>query len=187
MSTAALLKPMRIRILDALSDADSAASVARRLDLPRQKVNYHLRELEREGLVELVEERKKGNCIERLVRATARSYLVGAEALGALASDPAAVPDKFSSAYLVATAARAITDVAAMRALAEDAGKRLPTLTLDAEVRFASAAERAAFFEDLTNQLARLIARYHHADAPAGRSFRLFVGAYPQPRKKEQP
>lgn len=186
MSTA-LLRPLRIRILESLGAPSSAATVAKVLAVPRQKVNYHLRELEREGLVELVEERKKGNCIERLVRATARSYLVGAEALAQIASDPEAVPDRFSSAYLVSTCARAIGEIAALRGAAESAGKRLPTLTLEADVSFGSAVDRAAFFEELTNALARLVAKYHDEKSPHRRRFRLFCGTHPAstPAKEE--
>ncbi len=184
---AALFRPMRLRVLEALGEPETAANVARRLDVPRQQVNYHLRELERAGLVELVEERKKGNCVERLVRATGRSYLVGAEALATLSQDPAAIPDRFSSAYLVAQAARAITEVADLRARAEAASQRLATFTVDTEVRFANAAERAKFFEELTNFLARLVARYHSHDAPGGRAFKLVTSAWPAAAKKEQP
>ena len=67
-TAATLFSPARMRILEHLSKPDSAAGVARRLELPRQQIGYHLRELEQAGLVELVEERRKGNCIERVVR-----------------------------------------------------------------------------------------------------------------------
>jgi DNA-binding transcriptional ArsR family regulator len=183
---AVLFRPTRVRILEQLASPATAAGVARRLDVPRQQVNYHLRALERAGLVELVEERKKGNCVERLVRATGRSYLVGAEALAQLAGDPSAARDRFSSAWLVAQAARAITEVADLRARAEAAGQRLATFTVDGEVRFTSAAARAAFFEELTNFTARLVARYHDPSAPGGRSFKLVTSAWPAIHK-EQP
>ena len=73
---AILLQSGRLSLLEGLSEPDSSAGLARRLGIPRQKVNYHLRELEREGFVELFEERRKGNCIERVVRATAREFLI---------------------------------------------------------------------------------------------------------------
>ena len=71
-----------------LAEPDSASGVARRLGLPRQQVNYHLRELEKQGFLEFIEERRKGNCMERLVRATARTYLISPEALGHLGPTP---------------------------------------------------------------------------------------------------
>src|SRR5579864_4481696 len=101
-----LLQPGRLRLLEQLTEPDSAAGLARRLGVPRQKVNYHLRELEREGFLELVEERRKGNCMERVLRATAQSYLIGPQATGALGETPARISDRLSLSYLIAAAAR---------------------------------------------------------------------------------
>ncbi|MGH9858843.1 MAG: helix-turn-helix domain-containing protein [Candidatus Acidiferrales bacterium] len=177
---AVLLDPLRLRMVEQLcAEPDSASGLARRLKLPRQKLNYHLRELEKEGFVKLVEERRKGNCIERVVRATARAYVIDPSIMGALGIDPAQFQDRFSSSYLVAVAAKTIRDVAALRQRAEKAGKRLATFTLQTEVRFASAAERAAFVEELTAQVARLAAKYHDEQAAGGRKFQFVLGAYP--------
>src|SRR5271154_1392678 len=71
-----LLQPGRLRLLEQLTEPDSAAGLARRMGVPRQKLNYHLRELERGGFLELIEERRKGNCMERVVRAVAREFLI---------------------------------------------------------------------------------------------------------------
>src|SRR5262245_27006908 len=173
---------MRLRIVERLREPASAASVARHLGLPRQKVNYHLRELEKQGLVREVEQRRKGNCVERLVQATARHYLVNPAALGALGADPEAIADRFSASYLLALAARTIRDVATVQDLAGKAGKRIATLSLTAEIRFRSAAERHQFAEELGNAVAALVARY---DDAGGRPFTLTVGAYPSaPREK---
>jgi len=182
---AVLLDPLRLKLLERLAEPNSASGLARRLRLPRQKVNYHLRELEKAGLVKLVEERRKGNCIERVVRATAITYIIDPAALGKLAADPSRVRDRFSSAYLVAVAARAIRELAALRAGAEKAGKKLATMTLETEVRFASAEARNAFSEELTNAIADLTAKYHDEKSPGGRRFRFFAGAHPTLKKEE--
>jgi DNA-binding transcriptional ArsR family regulator len=176
---AALLAPLRRRLLEQLREPASASGLARRLGLPRQKVNYHLRELEKKRLVELVEERRSGNCTERVLRATARSYVISPAALGGLAADPGAVRDRFSSAYLVAATARAVREVGDLRGRAERAGRRVATLTVEAEARFASAADRSAFAEELTAQLARLIDKYHREKASGGRPFRFLIAGYP--------
>jgi DNA-binding transcriptional ArsR family regulator len=182
MSDAAvLLRPLRTRILEMLAEPQSAAGIARTLDVARQKIGYHLKELEKQGLVELVEEKKVGNCTERVVRATARAYLVSAEALGSLAQGPAEATDRFSAAYVVAVAARALREVTRLRQAADDAQQRLATLTLDTEIRFASAAERAAFAQELANAVARLTAKYHDESAPRGRVHRVVAFAYPKP------
>jgi DNA-binding transcriptional ArsR family regulator len=181
----ALLHPMRMRILDALREPSSASGVARQLGLARQKVNYHLRELEKAGFIEEVEQRRAGNCIERIVRAKSTHYLIHPELLGNLGADPEAVEDRFSSTYLIALAAQAIRDVASAQDQAAKSKKRIATLTLQGDVRFANAADREAFANELANAFARLVARYHREDAEGGRTFRFIVAGYPA-RKKEK-
>ncbi len=182
---AVLLRPLRIRILEALGEPNSASGLARRLGTSRQKINYHLRELEKKALVKLVEERRKGNCVERVVRATTRSYLLTAEALGNLAFDPEEAQDRFSATYLTVVAARAIRDLAALRNRAGKANKRLATFAMETEIRFASAGDRARFTEELANQVARLTAKYHDDKSSGGRRFRYFFGAYPSITKTQ--
>jgi DNA-binding transcriptional ArsR family regulator len=178
---ATILHPVRLRLLEELTEPDSAAGLARRLKIPRQKVNYYLRQLEDDGFVELVEERRKGNCTERVLRATARSYLIAPSALGRLAADPAQVRDQLSATYLVAVAARAIEELATVRRQADSAKKRVATLSIQTDVRFASAADQHAFAEELATQVAALVAKYHDERSRGGHRFRLFMGAYPAP------
>ena len=182
-----LLKPERLKMLELLAEPDSATGLARRLKLPRQTVNYHLRELEKEGFVELVERRPKGNCLERVVRATARSYVISPLALGALGVDDGQVRDQFSAAYLVAAAGRAIRDVSVLRHRADQAGQRLATMTVETEIRFASPEARQEFTDELLHVVARLAVKFHNQKAEGGRSFRLLVGAYPAIAKPEPP
>lgn len=183
---AVLLDPLRLRLLEQLREPNSAAGLARQLRLPRQKLNYHLRELEKHRLVELAEERRRGNCVERVLRATARTYVISPAALGALGADPAGATDRLSSAHLVNVAAGAVRDVATLRTRAERAGKKLATLTLEGEVRFPSAAARHAFAEELAAQFTRLVAKYHDAKAPGGRPFRFVIAGYPAPAPTKQ-
>ena len=183
---AALLQPARLAVLQHLGEPDSATGVARKLGLTRQQVNYHLRELEKEGFLEFIEERRKGNCNERIVRATARSYVISPEALGRLGNTPEQRRDRFSAAYLAATAARAIRDLAVLAVRAAKAGKRLATLTLETEIRFRSAEERNAFAEELATTVAGLAARYHDEKTPGGRPFRFLAGCYPSITKIEE-
>ncbi len=171
----ALLHPMRKRVLEALATPASAAGLARRLAMPRQRINYQLRVLEQMGFLELVEERRKGNCTERVFQAKARSFVIAPQALGTLAARPADVADRFSSAYLLAVAAQLVRDVSDLRERAQ--GRRFATLTIETEVAFASAAARARFAQDLAREVARLVAHYH---TDGGRRFRLVAGAHPK-------
>ena len=174
-----LLHPLRSRLLELARQPGTAAGLADQLGLPRQRVNYHLRELEKGGLLELVEERRKGNVIERVVRATAHSYLISPETLGELAADPADVQDRLSVAYLVAVAGQVIRDLGILRSRADAADKRLGTFTMRSEIRFCSASDRRAFAEELTEAITRLIAKYHDESATGGRRFKFLTGIYP--------
>ena len=182
----AVLHPLRQRILAALSESGSASTLARLLDEPRQKINYHLRELEEHGFVELVDEKRRGNCVERIVRATAATYLISPDVMGALGETPEDARDRFSSAYLIASCARTIRDVAEMRRRAAGVGKPLPTLTLQSDVRFRSAVDRDAFAEELAQAFAGLVAKYHDETAPRGRPYRFVLGAHPVMTKTPQ-
>jgi DNA-binding transcriptional ArsR family regulator len=184
---ASALDPARLAILERLAEPNSAAGLARQTGIPRQKLNYHLHQLEKDGLVELVEERRKGNCMERIVRATARQYLISPEALGKLGSDAAGIRDRFSSAYLASAAARALRDLTQVRGQADSAEKRIATLTMEADIRFASAEARHQFANELAETVARLVAQYHNENAPGGRTVRLLIGAYPKPAGQPEP
>jgi DNA-binding transcriptional ArsR family regulator len=177
------LEPVRSRILSELRRPASAAALAARMGLARQKVNYHLRALESHGLVRMAEERRWGGLKERLLVATASSYVVSPGAMGPVAADPERAVDHLSAGYLVSLAARVIREVSALLRRSEEVEKRLPTLSIDAEIRFRSAAERAEFTRELTQAITGLAARYHDESAPGGRSHRLVVVAHPLPKK----
>lgn len=175
----ASLDPIRARLLAALAEPGSASTLAARVGLTRQKTNYHLHALERHGLVELVEERRKGNCTERVLQATAASYVISPTALAAVAPDPSRRPDQRSARWLLAVAARLVHEVGELVTASAAAGKPVATLGIDSEVRFASAADRAAFAVELAGAVNALVAKYHDAGAPDGRPHRFVVALHP--------
>jgi len=187
-AAAIALEPVRSRLLAELAEPASAAALASRLGMPRQKINYHLRTLEEHRLVEVAEKRKWGGLTERLLVATASSYVVSPSAMGPVATDPGRTADRLSAGYLIALAARVVREVSDLVRRAGKAGKRLPTLSVDTEIRFRSPAERAEFSSALANAVTHLVARYHDESAPGGRKHRLVIVAHPLPQttSKEQ-
>ena len=179
-AAAVALDPLRARLLAELVEPGSAATLAARVGIARQKVNYHLKALESHGLLEVAEERKRGGITERVMQATAAAYIVSPAALGDSAADPDQAPDRLSARYLIALAGRVVREVGDLTRRATAAGKRLPTLAIDTEIRFRSAADRAAFADELTAAVIDLAARYHHDD---GRPHRLVVAAHPKPKE----
>ena len=171
------LDPVRSRLLAELAQPGSATTLAARVGLPRQKVNYHLRALE---------ERRKGNMTERVLRATASAYVISPAALGPIQPDPARSPDRLSAFWLLAVASRLVRDVGVLITGGLKARKRVATFALDGEIRFASAADRAAFAEELAESVARLIAKYHDGRAERGRDHRVIVAIHPRAAPSRQ-
>ncbi len=181
MAAAVALDPVRSRLLSELAEPASAAALANRLGIPRQKINYHLRALESYDLVHVAEKRQWGGLTERKMVASAASYLVSPSAMGPVAADPERNPDRLSASYLIALAARIVREVQSLLIRAAETEKRLPTLSIDTVIRFRSAAERAQFSQELTQAISSLAAKYHDPKAPGGRPHRLVAVAHPLP------
>lgn len=177
------LDPIRSRLLAEMAEPASAATLATRVGLTRQKVNYHLTTLEAHGLVTEAKTRRWGGLTERLLVATAASYVVSPGAMGAVASDPLREQDRLSASFLVALGARVIREVGTMFRAAREANKHLATLSIDTEIRFRTAADRAAFSQELTASITSLVARYHDEKAAGGRAHRVLILAHPRPIK----
>lgn len=180
-AAALTLDPKRARLLAEMAEPVSAAALAARVGLPRQKVNYHLRTLEKHGLARVAEERRWGGLTERRLVATARSYVVSPAALGPLASDPGRARDRLSATYLIALAARIVRELSDFLRRAAETGKRLATLSIDTEIRFSSPEARARFSSELVAAVNELVRRYHDESTPRGRRHRLVLVAYPAP------
>lgn len=181
-AAAVALDPLRSRLLSELREPASAATLASRVGLPRQKVNYHLRTLESHGLVRVAGKKRWGGLTERQLVAGASAYVVSPSALGPVAVDPERAMDRLAASYLIALAARVVREVGDLIRRANEARKRLATLSIDTVIRFRSARERAEFTNELTEAINRLVAKYHDESAQGGRSYRLVLMAHPLPR-----
>ena len=177
---AVALEPTRARILAALDEPGSATSVAAALGETRQRVNHHLRALEAHGLVRQIGERPRRGLTERIVVASANHYVLSPDLVASEPVQPDAV-DRLSSSYLLALAVRLVRELTQLRLGAARSHRPLATLAIDADVRFATAADRASFTRDITDAVAAISARYHDESAPDGRWHRVVVAAHPRP------
>jgi hypothetical protein len=186
-AAALLAHPLRPRIVALAREPASATELATQLRLPRQRVNYHVRQLARSGFLRRAGQLRKRNLIEQRYVATARAYVLAPEVVGPLAITGQRAEDAFSAATLVGLAAQVQSDVS--RALNESAGRgqRLATLSLAADIRFESADQRVAFTEALQRAIEKLIGRHTsparrpNGAAGPGRPFKLVIGCYPAP------
>jgi len=184
----AALPPLRRRLLERLREPASAVVVAGEFGLPRQRVNYHLRTLEAAGFLELVETRARRGCTERVLRTSARAFIVDPQVMeppptaASRARRAAARQDRFAADTLVDAASSIVRDVSRMQARAGAQGARLLTCAIETDVRLASPAD----FTKLSAVLATLVARAV-ADlgvAEGGRSYRVVIGAHPTPSRR---
>ena len=176
------LGPMRSRLLAELAAPASAATLATRVGLARQKVNYHLHTLEAHGLVRLARGAQVGRADGTAARGDGRFLRRLADRPGPGRRRSESGSDRLSASYLIALGARVVREVGDLVRRAKEAGKRLATLAVDTEVRFRSATDRAAFSSELTEAITKLVSKYHDESAPGGRAHRLVVVAHPLPQ-----
>ena len=174
---AAVTHPTRLRILDALRSADSAAGVARRLGEPRQRINHHVRELAKVGLLTEAGERRKGNFVEQLYESTAGTLVVSPRLTWGDGARLRAIADQVSLQHLVEVGERLQRDAASLLDRAAFDGEQIPSATVEATVHFADAEARAAFLDEYLALTARLIEQ--HA-APDGEAFTVALVAHPR-------
>jgi DNA-binding transcriptional ArsR family regulator len=181
----ALLHPLRSRLLSMAKEPASATELARRLGLPRQRVNYHVRELERAGFLRAAGRRRRRNLIEQRYVSTARSYVLAPALLGPLAPDWRSITDTASADYLLALAEQVRSDVARASDEAAAEGKRLSTLSVKSQFRFETSEERTRFAEAVRQALVEVIARHtspnlrENGRPGRGRPYRLVLACYP--------
>lgn len=179
--------PLRLKILAALLEPDSATGVARRMNLPRQTVNYHVRELARARFLTRAGRRRRRHLYEQCYVATARGYVLSPELLGQLAADPAQVAERLSAKYLLGLASKVQSELIQSVERASAAGKRIATLSINSELWFISPEQRATFTQELHRAMVEIIGRHSSpfarpdGSATEGRPFRLVVGCYPIP------
>lgn len=177
-----LLKPLRREILARAQTPVSAAGIAAAMKKPRQVINYHVRELARAGLLRRAGRVRKRGLVEQRYVVSARAFVLAPAVLGdldATAAD-AATTDHASASYLLMLATRLQRELSESWRKAEASGSPLALLSLDTELGFASASDRARFAAALTHAITKVVAE--HAVAPSrgcDGTYRLVLGCYP--------
>jgi DNA-binding transcriptional ArsR family regulator len=179
----ALCHPTRVEMLDVLREPASAASVARRLGQPRQRIHYHLKALEVAGLVEPVEARRNGNFVETLYRAVARAFVVAPEVARQGSRRLDALRSQHSLETLVALGERLQRDAAELLDRAAYDGEQIASAAVSAETRFASSEDRAAFMREYLESTKRLLEKY---GAEEGAPYRVVLTVHPQTEGSNQ-
>ncbi len=174
----AFLDPTRRMLASALRKPQSAAGLAQRFGLPRQRVNYHLRTLENLGMLELAGTRQRRNCTERLLQLTADAYCIDPGLLGELGRPTEPLNDRFGITAVILRLSRALSDIIARKRRAEREGRRFDSLCAEVTLAFENRSEQQSFMIELQRFLKEKAERYRIDDERKCRRFRVLMTAY---------
>jgi len=178
----AVIDPRRRRILEALREPGTAASVARLLAEPRQRVNHHVKELARVGLLRNAGERRKGNFVEQLYVATARTLVLSPRlSWGDAEPRRQALADQASLDRLVRFGDEVQADAAVLLGRAAFDGDSIASASVQATIRLPDANARAAFLDEYLDLVRQLVER--HADSD-GEQYTVGFVTYPSVRNQ---
>lgn len=176
---ASLMKPARVQLLRKLAEPHSCPELATIADTSTQKVYYHIKVLEREGLVEKIEERRVGGIMEGVYRARARSYWLSPRLVGRIGGQKKA-QDQLSLGFLLSLAEELQSEVGH---LAESEEQEIPSLGISARIELKDETERTAFLEEIQRAFEKIARKYSARNksqtAEPGKQFKLMLACYP--------
>jgi DNA-binding transcriptional ArsR family regulator len=164
---AAISHPTRLRVLDALRTPGSAAGVARELGEPRQRINHHVKELAKAGLLVSAGERRNGNFVEQLYQSAAGTFVLSPRLAWGDRERVRALADQLSLEHMVEFGERLQRAAAALLDRAAFDAEEIPSAAVEATVHFADAAARSAFLDEYLELTAQLIDKHATASGPA--------------------
>jgi len=185
---AALLHPIRLRILHALARPDSAAGLARRFKIPRQTVNYHIRELARSRFLRRASQRRKGNMIESRYVATALTHVLAPDLL----QHPSDISNQMtSSPYFANLSAKFDSEDERSSRRTREKCTAPSVFSFESELRVGS--QESAFAQRLRRTMVKAIgqlslpAAHGKGSREQGTLYRVVVGFYPVTAKDGKP
>lgn len=178
---AVMMKPLRIAMLRELGETRTCQQLAATFDLTPQKVYYHVKTMEKAGLVTREGERLVNGIAEGFYRARARSYWFSPSLVRQLGGRRS-VQDQGSLGILAGHAEEMLEDVAHLAGRAAT-GEHIPSLSLGVEVELPDGDRRSEFLEELRTTFEDLARRYgvQHSDVAHGKNtFRFTLACYPK-------
>ena len=180
---ATLLHPLRMDLLQHMEQPRTCPDLAEMFDSTPQKIYYHVKALEKAGLIEKVEERRVRGVVEGYYQARARSYWLAPHLVGQIGGGRAA-QDQTSLRFLLNLAEEIHDDIGRLGQQSE-AGSNVPSLGLSAHIYLPDGDRRAAFLADVQVVFQRLASKYgippDEMDAELiGKAFRLILAVYPK-------
>ncbi len=180
---AAMMKPRRIAMLREMGEPCSCPELARTFGETPQKMYYHVKVLERAGLVERSGERLVHGITEGFYRARAESYWLSPGLVRRLGGKQT-VQDQTSLRMLAGHAEEMIEDVARL-AERSASGEHVPSASLGVEIALPDVERRGEFLEELRTTFEAIAKKYtSDGNAESGEVFRFTLACYPKPNQE---
>lgn len=176
-----LLRPLRMELMQLLGEPRTCTDLAAALNLTPQKAYYHVKVLEKAGLVSRVAERKVKGISEGIYQAAGSSVWISPELTARLGGEKQ-VRQQVALGQLGELAGMVMEDARALGAEPD-----APVLTLNAAIELADPADRKAFMADVQDAIQQ-IARLYGATGELvdeGERYRLVLACYRQPEPEE--
>lgn len=177
----ALLNPLRADIVSRLAEPASAAELARMLHEPPQRMNYHIKALEKTGLIRKVGTRQVRNLVEVLYQAIAKTFVL-AESLSLSEETIERLKEHGSLAQLITTAEQMKKDAVTLMDHSEK-GTEIPSATLQLQIPLKDQDAREAFIADYVDTMKKLVAKYAKAAEGSGDNtaqYQVMLAVYPK-------
>lgn len=176
-----LLKPQRVELLKRLDEPRTCPELAGFFGQTPQKIYYHIKELEKAGLVVKTDERRVRGVVEGYYQAKARSYWLAPHLVGRLGGERSA-KNQASLRFLLTLAEEIHDDVGRLANKIED-NQDVPSLALSAHIHLPNGQRRAEFLQEVQTFFQDLAQKYGlpddtSADDPT--DFRVVLGCYPK-------
>lgn len=177
----ALLKPQRVELLKRLDEPRTCPELAGFFGQTPQKIYYHIKELEKAGLVVKTDERRVRGVVEGYYQAKARSYWLAPHLVGRLGGERSA-KNQASLRFLLTLAEEIHDDVGRLANKIEE-NQDVPSLALSAHLHLPNGQRRAEFLQEVQTFFQDLAHKYGlpddtTTDNPA--DFRVVLGCYPK-------
>ncbi|MCI0713854.1 MAG: helix-turn-helix domain-containing protein [Chloroflexi bacterium] len=178
-SAVALLKPQRIEIMQQLDRPRTCPDLADYFGESAQKIYYHIKALEKAGLVEKVDEKRVRGTVEGHYQAVARSYWLAPQLVGRIGDEKTA-SDQVSLRMILQLAEEVQTDLGKLGTHSA-VGEEIPSLSMSGYIHLPDAARRAEFLAELQATFQSLAAKYGLTESgDSSANFRLILMCYPR-------
>ncbi len=172
-----LLNPIRVAMLEMLQSPLTCLDIARKLKITQQRVNNNIREMQRAGLVRLVENRTKRNFIEGVYQTVSKAFWFSPQLLRSNEADLRKVREQLSLHNLLLMSERLQHDVGQL--LDAQGRDEVPSIGVTADIVLRSEEERQAFTKDFLTALHSVLEKYQGSSSPEQRYTAMII-CYPE-------